>query len=108
MRLIELLAESGLRAIEVGSFVSKRWVPQMADSDKVPNTNLPAAQSTASDLCCCKQVYELVTGSKIGALAAGSVALSALAPNMVGLEAALRAGVKEIGAPHHDSCVHPI
>lgn len=33
--LIDLLARSGLQRIEVGSFVSPRWVPQMADSDAV-------------------------------------------------------------------------
>ncbi len=33
--LIDLLAQSGLRDIEVGSFVSPKWVPQMADTDQV-------------------------------------------------------------------------
>lgn len=33
--LIDLLATSGLRDIEVGSFVSPKWVPQMADTDQV-------------------------------------------------------------------------
>jgi hydroxymethylglutaryl-CoA lyase len=33
--LIKLLAHSGLYDIEVGSFVSPRWVPQMADTDQV-------------------------------------------------------------------------
>ena len=33
--LIEALAAAGLREIEVGSFVSPRWVPQMADTDRV-------------------------------------------------------------------------
>jgi hydroxymethylglutaryl-CoA lyase len=33
--LINSLAASGLRFIEVGSFVSKRWVPQMADTAAV-------------------------------------------------------------------------
>ncbi len=33
--LIDLLAQSGLSHIEVGSFVSPKWVPQMADSDRV-------------------------------------------------------------------------
>lgn len=33
--LIDLLAGSGLSHIEVGSFVSPKWVPQMADSDRV-------------------------------------------------------------------------
>jgi hydroxymethylglutaryl-CoA lyase len=33
--LIERLADAGLTAIEAGSFVSPKWVPQMADTDKV-------------------------------------------------------------------------
>jgi len=33
--LIEALADAGLTRIEAGSFVSPRWVPQMADSDVV-------------------------------------------------------------------------
>jgi len=33
--LIDRLAAAGLRFIEVGSFVSKRWVPQMADTAAV-------------------------------------------------------------------------
>jgi hydroxymethylglutaryl-CoA lyase len=39
--LIALLARSGLTDIEVGSFVSPRWVPQMADTDQVM-ARLPA------------------------------------------------------------------
>ncbi|MFQ1700533.1 hydroxymethylglutaryl-CoA lyase [Loktanella agnita] len=33
--LIDLLGRSGLRDIEVGSFVSPKWVPQMADTGRV-------------------------------------------------------------------------
>ena len=33
--LIDMLGKSGLRDIEVGSFVSPKWVPQMADTDQV-------------------------------------------------------------------------
>ena len=33
--LIDLLGRSGLRDIEVGSFVSPKWVPQMADTPQV-------------------------------------------------------------------------
>lgn len=35
IRLINLLSNSGLEHIEAGSFVSPKWVPQMADSDQV-------------------------------------------------------------------------
>jgi isopropylmalate/homocitrate/citramalate synthase len=33
--LIDRLADAGLRTVEAGSFVSPKWVPQMADTDKV-------------------------------------------------------------------------
>ncbi len=33
--LIDILSSAGFRRIEVASFVSPKWVPQMADSDKV-------------------------------------------------------------------------
>lgn len=35
VRLIEMLAEAGLTTIEAGSFVSPKWVPQMADTAAV-------------------------------------------------------------------------
>lgn len=35
IQFINLLSEAGLKAIEVGSFVSPKWVPQMGESDKV-------------------------------------------------------------------------
>ncbi|MEZ4249128.1 MAG: hypothetical protein R3B99_12915 [Polyangiales bacterium] len=35
VRLIEALADAGLRRIEATSFVSPRWVPQMADGTEV-------------------------------------------------------------------------
>ncbi|MFT4727840.1 MAG: hydroxymethylglutaryl-CoA lyase [Granulosicoccus sp.] len=36
--LVDYLSNSGLRVIETGSFVSPRWVPQMANSTEVFNT----------------------------------------------------------------------
>ena len=35
LRLISALASAGLQELEVGSFVSPKWVPQMADTDRV-------------------------------------------------------------------------
>ncbi|MEO1638994.1 MAG: hydroxymethylglutaryl-CoA lyase [Pseudomonadota bacterium] len=35
MALIDALAKAGLQEIEIGSFVSPKWVPQMADTDQV-------------------------------------------------------------------------
>lgn len=68
IKLIERLAAAGLPVVEAGSFVSPKWVPQMADTADVfaglsrrPGTRYPA-----------------------------------LVPNAKGLEAALAAGVDEI------------
>jgi len=66
--LIEQLADAGLRAIEAGSFVSPKWVPQMAASDEV------LARLTARP----------------------GVRYPVLTPNMKGLEAALAAGAREV------------
>ncbi len=68
LRYIEMLAKSGLKRIEVASFVNPTRVPQMADADKLVPL-LP--------LC-------------IG------VTYSALVPNRRGLDRALTAGIKEI------------
>ena len=67
VELIERLASCGLKNIEAGSFVSPKWVPQMAGSDEVFK-QLGASES----------VY------------------TALTPNMRGLERAIECNVKEV------------
>lgn len=68
VQLINHLAAAGLSYIEAGSFVSPKWVPQMAGSD---------------------QVFEqLPTGT--------ATTYAALTPNMQGLERALHCGVQEV------------
>jgi hydroxymethylglutaryl-CoA lyase len=62
--LIEKLADAGLKTIEAGSFVSPKWIPQMADS------------------------AEVLAGLKRVA----GVRYPVLVPNMKGFEAALAAG----------------
>jgi hydroxymethylglutaryl-CoA lyase len=66
--LIDKLAAAGLRSVEAGSFVSPKWVPQMADTaevlaglDRRPGVDFPV-----------------------------------LVPNMRGLEAAMQSGVAEV------------
>ncbi len=66
--LIDLLSETGLRYIEATSFVSPKWVPQMADATDV----------------------------MAGIARKKGVTYAALTPNMKGLEAALSAGVDEV------------
>jgi hydroxymethylglutaryl-CoA lyase len=68
VRLVDDLSAAGLGYIEVGSFVSPKWVPQMAGSSEV-----------------FAQIQQR-TG----------VTYAALTPNMQGFEAALAAGVKEV------------
>ena len=68
IELVDRLARAGLPVVEAGSFVSPRWVPQMADSAEV-----------------------------FGGMAkVAGTSYPALVPNMKGLEAALAAGVEEI------------
>ncbi|MDF2179954.1 hydroxymethylglutaryl-CoA lyase [Aliiglaciecola sp. CAU 1673] len=66
--LVEDLANAGLQVIETGSFVSPKWVPQMADS---------------------AAVFQGIKRQQ-------GVTYSALTPNMQGFEAALAAGADEV------------
>jgi hydroxymethylglutaryl-CoA lyase len=66
--LVDLLSEAGFRRIEVASFVSPKWVPQMADSAAV----------------------------LAGILRAPGVSYAALTPNMQGFDRAIEAGADEI------------
>ncbi len=68
VRLIERLAETGLTHIESGSFVSPKWVPQMAESDDV-----------------LRQINRME-----------GVTYSALVPNMQGYDAAREAGADQV------------
>ena len=47
--LVRALVDAGFRRIEVGSFVSPKWVPQMADTDRVMAA-LSAAQGVRYDV----------------------------------------------------------
>lgn len=68
IKLINSLSETGLQVIESGSFVSPKWVPQMAGSAEI--------------------------FSKISRKT--NVSYPALTPNMKGYEDAIRAGVDEV------------
>lgn len=71
--LIDKLYQAGLRSIEGGSFVSPKWVPQMADSDKIFNSLKGKSHFSYPDAM-----------------------FSALTPNLKGLDNAIMAGVKEV------------
>lgn len=68
VQFINALSESGLKVIEATSFVSPKWVPQMADSSEVMQ----------------------------GIARHDGIAYPALVPNLKGLENALQANVKDI------------
>src|SRR6185312_1886277 len=68
IRLIDALSETGLRAIEITSFVNPKWIPQLADGGEVARR------------------IQRQPG----------VAYSALVPNRQGLEAAIAAGMREV------------
>lgn len=68
IELVNRLSQTGLKHIEVGSFVSPKWIPQMANSTEVFNN------------------IKRETG----------ISYAALTPNMKGFEAALSAQVNEI------------
>ncbi len=68
IRFIDALVASGIRDIEITSFVSPKWIPQLADSAEVAR----------------------------GVQRIPGVRMSALVPNKRGLDTALAAGMKEI------------
>jgi hydroxymethylglutaryl-CoA lyase len=69
LRLVRALIDAGLRRIELTSFVSPRWVPQLADADQLIRALGPRPEG---------------------------VTFSALVPNATGLERALAVGLEEI------------
>ncbi|HRL76239.1 MAG TPA: hydroxymethylglutaryl-CoA lyase [Candidatus Accumulibacter phosphatis] len=70
--LIERLCDAGLAVIEVGSFVSPQWVPQMADSSEVLRAVLGSPR--------CRP----------------AVSFPVLTPNLRGFDAAIEAGAREV------------
>ena len=75
---VKALAKSGLTEIEVGSFVSPKLVPQMADTASIVNG--------------CKEIPNL--------------AIAALVPNLKGAIAAIEAGAHKISVPFSVSETH--
>jgi hydroxymethylglutaryl-CoA lyase len=73
LHLISQLADAGLKTIESGSFVSPKWVPQMAGSE---------------------EVFEAIN-NHIQPLFPNTI-FSALTPNDFGMDRAIECGVKEV------------
>lgn len=82
VRLIDALADAGLKRIEITSFVSPKWIPQLADADDLVEVILGEAH----------------THARAASVASGDagVTFSALCPNPRGLERARKAGIEEI------------
>jgi hydroxymethylglutaryl-CoA lyase len=51
IRLIDALVAAGLKRIEITSFVSPKWIPQLADADEVAELARPPQGVTFSALC---------------------------------------------------------
>ena len=81
IELLKKLMNAGIKTIEAGSFVSPKWVPQMADTSRV---------------------YEYINEeikkniSKIDSNNFETIKFTALTPNLQGLDDALKYNVKEI------------
>ena len=73
IKLIQMLADAGCSYIETGAFVSKKWVPNMADSAEVME-GLKEWKSSRED----------------------NLVFSCLTPNSFGLEQAIQAQADEI------------
>lgn len=70
VELINRLASAGCRAIEAASFVSPRWIPQLADSPEVMKQILPMAREKG-------------------------IRIPVLTPNLKGFERAVESDAKE-------------
>jgi hydroxymethylglutaryl-CoA lyase len=77
-QLIDALVGAGLSRIEITSFVSPKWVPQLADAEELAETMRPPEGTTFSALC----------------------------PNAKGLERALATGLSEIAVFMSSSETH--
>ncbi|MEZ4871866.1 MAG: hydroxymethylglutaryl-CoA lyase [Bdellovibrionales bacterium] len=74
-KLVCQLSDAGIKNIEVGAFVSPKWVPQMEGSKQL--------------------VDKILTDQKAGKLNSKTI-FSALVPNVRGMEDALKTDLKEI------------
>ena len=64
LRLIDALVAAGLQRIEITSFVSPKWIPQLADADEVAGTRRRPPGVTFSALCPNAQGLERARGGR--------------------------------------------
>ena len=69
LRLIDALVSAGLRRIEVTSFVSPKWIPQLSDADDLVEHLRPHPGVTFSALCPNAIGLERATAAKIQEIA---------------------------------------
>ncbi len=74
-QLLKKLNDAGLRRIEIGAFVSPKWVPQMSDTGRLVKKALAAQKARKLN---------------------SRLVMSALVPNMKGFENAKKSGIPEI------------
>lgn len=74
-QLVKDLSNAGIRHIEAGAFVSPKWVPQMAESDKL---------------------FKKIKKQQDQAGLPANVIYSALVPNMHGMDSAMKVNLKNI------------
>jgi hydroxymethylglutaryl-CoA lyase len=89
IELLKRLTNSGLKSIEVGSYVSPKWVPQMSDTDKI--CNYIKKQQLYND-------YNRTRySSTLPPLIFDNVSYSVLTPNLTGVHNAIRnGGINEV------------
>lgn len=75
IEFVKKLSSTGLNRIELGSFVSPKWIPQMQDT---------------------KQLVQKILKEQDEGLIPNDIEFSALVPNLQGLTNALESGIKEV------------
>jgi hydroxymethylglutaryl-CoA lyase len=113
IKLLHILERSGHNTIELGSFVSPKWVPQMADSEAlfqhlIERKKYFADLNSQTDNKGNNEVVDSNYKKSWSSLPIGggggeglyipshSISYSALTPNMKGLESAIKTNCKEI------------
>jgi hydroxymethylglutaryl-CoA lyase len=69
LRLIDALVAAGLKRVEITSFVSPKWIPQLADADEVAEHAKPPQGVTFSALCPNAKGLERAKAAKIREIA---------------------------------------
>lgn len=88
-RLVELLCATGVDEVEVTSFVSARWVPQLGDAERL----LFEVYADRDKALATADIAGFPTTDEVTRGIAGSPMLSALVPNAKGMDDLIKASV---------------